>query len=1108
MKRNLFVVFSLLLSLTSFAQFNGSGYYRIKNVASERYITVRDNRGSVNIGATSADLGAVELYKGFENVVSDPSSILYIDQTPSGFKFYAQGTDTYEIIGYYLQMKQNSDGSYKAYQGNSMMVMYLGDKVTSSAVKGSLSTNAKGEYRDWYILPFNASSNDNYFGINPDINAKGDYYASFYASFPFTTLSKGLKAFYIVKVDRDMAVYREITDGIVPAATPVFFKCVSDKPVDNKLDIIANSVTLSGNQLCGVYFDNNNSAHYNRTAYDANTMRVLGTTSDGQLAYVKANLDFLPANKSYLNVPNDSPDVIKLLSESDYEKVIQEEAKTYVLTFKIDGDVISTQSLKVGDPISIPDVPVKQGYTFCGWGDVPETMPAENLTFEGTYSINSYTITFKIGDEVISSESLAYGAEIDVPTAPAKEGYTFSGWGDVPVTMPAEDLTFVGTYTINTYTLTFMIGDEVIFSESLAYGTEINVPTAPVKEGYTFSGWGDVPATMPAKDLTIIGMYIEKAYYTVTFKVDDEIISMQSLVEGDSIYVPDVPVREGYTFSGWGDVPATMPAKSLTFEATYKINTYTLTFKIGNEVISTKSLAYGAQIEAPVAPTKMGYTFSGWGDLPATMPAQDLIIEGSYIVNSYTLKFMVGKDVLLIETLPYGAPIDVPTAPAKEGYTFGGWGDVPATMPAENLVIEGLYNVNYYSITYKIDEEVIQVDSVAYGASIEVPKVPAKEGYTFGGWGDVPATVPAHDLIFDGSYIINYYTLTFVLDDEVISVDTLAYGSTIEVPEVLDKEGYNFSGWGDVPTTMPAKNLTIVGMYIEEDYYTITFKVDDEIISMQSLTEGDSIYVPEAPVKEGHAFDGWGDVPATMPAKNLIFIGVYSPKNYTISFEIGNQVIAKFTLPYGAYVEAPEAPVKEGHTFDRWDDIPATMPAYDLTCKGYYHVNSYTIQYKVDGQDYQKETLEYGEFVFLIAEPQKEGRTFSGWSDAPKSMPAYDLVVEGSFMYYVYYYANDVLVHTAELYFGETIPAYVYKPANESDSFLGWLGDTYDTMPAHDITYIANIEQSVEIITADNLVDIYTITGAKIMTKVSLNDAKAVLKRGIYIVNGKKMIIE
>ena len=81
------------------AQMPADGYYRIRNVGSTRYLTVKDNKGSIDVSSTSADLGAVELYKKFTSVVSDPGSVLYIDNVgSSNYKFIAQGTDTYKII--------------------------------------------------------------------------------------------------------------------------------------------------------------------------------------------------------------------------------------------------------------------------------------------------------------------------------------------------------------------------------------------------------------------------------------------------------------------------------------------------------------------------------------------------------------------------------------------------------------------------------------------------------------------------------------------------------------------------------------------------------------------------------------------------------------------------------------------------------------------------------------------------------------------------------------------------------------------------------------------------------------------------------------------------
>ena len=595
MKRLLLVLQTLVLTLTASAQLNGDGYYRIKNVGSERYITVRDNRGSIDIGSTSAEMGAVELYKGFDNVVSDPSSILYIDETASGYKFHSQGTDTYEIIGYYLLIKKNSDGSYKAYQGNSMMVLYLGDGTTTSGVSGKLSTNAKGNYRDWYILPVASTSKDNYFGVKPEVKAADGHYASFYASFPFSVASEGMKVYYVDNVNYGMAVYKEVTDGVVPGAAPVFVKCVSDTPADNKLDIAANSATLSDNKLAGVYFNNDNKAHLNRVAYDPETMRVLGTDAEGKLAYVKADYEYLPANRSYLTVPAGSPDVIKLVTEEEYQQALQDMKKDFTVTFKVDGEVISSQTLKMGDPIQVPDAPEKEGHTFSGWGDVPATMPAQDLTFEGTYTVNSYTVTIKINEQTVFSEKMLYGTSIDV-SAYEKEGHTIR-WTNLLETVPAYNVTIRGVYVANTYTLQYVVDGKNYQKKTVEYGAPISLIANPEKEGRTFSGWSEAPETMPASNLVITGCFMYKVFYYV----NGELVHTAEAFYGSAMPEYEYrPTEEGVTFLGWsGDTYETMPAKDVTYTANLEgssvdmvvsdalIDVYTIT---GTKVMSNVSL--------------------------------------------------------------------------------------------------------------------------------------------------------------------------------------------------------------------------------------------------------------------------------------------------------------------------------------------------------------------------------------------------------------------------------------------------------------------------------------------------------------------------------------
>ena len=188
------------------------------------------------------------------------------------------------------------------------------------------------------------------------------------------------------------------------------------------------------------------------------------------------------------------------------------------------------------------------------------------------------------------------------------------------------------------------------------------------------------------------------------------------------------------------------------------------------------------------------------------------------------------------------------------------------------------------------------------------------------------------------------------------------------------------------------------------------------------------------------------------------------------------------------------------------DGEELTEVSADSTLYVEYHKITYALTYVVDGEVYATDSIEYGAAITPIAEPVKEGYTFSGWSEVPETMPASDVTISGTYTvnnYNVYYYVGDELVHTAEVAYGETIPEYVYEPTTEGDEFLGWIGDTYETMPAHDVTYTANIESGIEqseIINHKSEM-IFDLNGRKVTDTENL-------RGGIYIVNGKKAIVK
>jgi len=178
---------------------------------------------------------------------------------------------------------------------------------------------------------------------------------------------------------------------------------------------------------------------------------------------------------------------------------------TYHLIYMVDGEVLQDILTPEGTEIAPIDAPEKEGHTFAGWDGLPGTMPAEDVTVTGKYTVNKYEITYTIDGEEFASDSIAFGAEITPPAAPEKEGHTFNGWEGLPETMPAQDVAVGGTFTVNEYTITYYLNGEVYKTETVAYGAVIVPPAVEVSEGEVFTGWADLPETMPAQDLSIHG---------------------------------------------------------------------------------------------------------------------------------------------------------------------------------------------------------------------------------------------------------------------------------------------------------------------------------------------------------------------------------------------------------------------------------------------------------------------------------------------------------------------------------------------------------------------------------------------------------------------------
>ena len=252
---------------------------------------------------------------------------------------------------------------------------------------------------------------------------------------------------------------------------------------------------------------------------------------------------------------------------NEFANIVELERSTFNATFYIDGEQIATSEIKAGDAVVYPDVDEREGYTLV-WTPCIDVMPSEDIVIEGTFIANTYTVTYTVDGEVYATDSIAYGSEIVLRDEPVKDGRKFSGWSEIPSTMPAQDVVVEGKFC---YTVVFMIDGKYYSSSALYYGDEIIAPSGiPQKEGHTFVEWGELPSAMPARDMTIHAIFsVEK--YQLMFIIDGEVCQTLFVGYGSEIAYPQ---KDGYIIT-WEteNLPKTMPAENLIIIGTSALDT-------------------------------------------------------------------------------------------------------------------------------------------------------------------------------------------------------------------------------------------------------------------------------------------------------------------------------------------------------------------------------------------------------------------------------------------------------------------------------------------------------------------------------------------------------
>ena len=356
-----------------------------------------------------------------------------------------------------------------------------------------------------------------------------------------------------------------------------------------------------------------------------------------------------------------------------------------------------------------PDVEGEYFFSWIDEGSMPTTMPDEDITIKAKYEAVEHTLTFIVDDGEYKKVTGKFGTPVDKIDEPSKTGYDFIGWDEeIPERYPNVDKAFTAKFEIKQYTVT--INDEsgnTLTAVSVDYGTAISTIESPSKEGYTFVEYVSDYETVPDSDITIVAKYNINVHKIIYF-VDDEKVFEKEYEYHATIENYDY-IKEGYTISAWSGLPEDMlmPDKDIEARATSTVNEYNVTFLADGSEYEVRKVAYGSAITLPeTEPTKTGYTFKEWKNVPAAMPAEDIEIEAEFEINSYTLTFTNSGETITAFTVEYNAAIADYAKQAKEaveekeGFTFSWDSTIPTNMPASDLTIEGSYKEKQAGVAY------------------------------------------------------------------------------------------------------------------------------------------------------------------------------------------------------------------------------------------------------------------------------------------------------------------------------------------------------------------------------------------------------------------------
>ena len=653
-----------------------------------------------------------------------------------------------------------------------------------------------------------------------------------------------------------------------------------------------------------------------------------------------------------------------MLDETDHEQNV---ITYYEVVFKYedkDGTLhtLTTQQIESGKAAVAPAAPEKDGYRFIGWDKDFSNVTADMEVTAQYSEIGAkvkYQIIYQYTDGTVAAQPWVAEFEKGVTyentiTSPQLEGFsvdqstvTFSGKVETDQTIT---VTYTGTAT--TYTVKHLLQntDGKTYTEDASETIDGTTGTTTVAAARAYKGFTSQEvsqAKVNADGSTVVEIKYDRNSYRLTWNTDGgSYVEPSDILYGASITLPKEPTKLGYTFKGWNNCPATMPAEDTTVTAKWEINTraaYRIIYwQESLETPGTYEMAKNKNGEADIVDgtdvvgKNISYSveknrYNGFepaveknkGDIQITADGQ-AVKNIYYNRKTYTIKFYVPQrrnywgnptdwkvDSNLEISARYGEDVSAQWNDSAHNQYLWSTGKgtniyytLLANMPAENLVMYGYdlktgKNIIYYTET--LDSTAVAEKYNVY-ATFEAgkdmfltdeDKMPI-DGFKWKSWrekgeGNLWLKYSRN------SYVLHFANCTGVADASIkFEANVSGYkplDKDVQPPANVDSD-YIFAGWYTSPacedgtefdwqTKMPSHTITLYAKW-KAPTYTVTFNPNGGTVTESTLTVtkghtlGDTL---PTPIKEGDEFLGW-----------------YTDESFTHKFVKESQIVKNQTL--------------------------------------------------------------------------------------------------------------------------------------------------------------------------------------------------------------------